>query len=62
MMYIDNPRLVYGVGVELNKVHTQKYKVNMETKKLGVVECLDKDEVACGDEDVVDFLYQGVLE
>ena len=24
----------------------------MDTKKIGVVEWLDKDEVACGDEDV----------
>ena len=33
----------------------------METDKLGVVECLDKDEVACGDEDMVVYLDRGVL-
>ena len=34
----------------------------MNTKKLGVVEFLDKDEVVCGDEDVVACLDEGVLE
>ena len=33
----------------------------MDTNKLGVVEFLDKYEVACGDEDVVTCLYKGVL-
>ena len=33
----------------------------MDTKKFGVVEWLYKDEVACGDEDVVACLYWGVL-
>ena len=34
----------------------------METKKLGVVELLDKDEVACCDEDVVALLDEGVIK
>ena len=33
----------------------------MDTKKLGVVELLDKDEVECGDGDVVEWLDEGVL-
>ena len=33
----------------------------MKTNKLGVLECLDKYEVACGDEDVVTCLDEGVL-
>ena len=33
----------------------------MDKKKLIVVECLDKYEVSCGDEDVVAYFYQGVL-
>ena len=34
----------------------------MDTKKLGLVECLDKDEVACGDEYMVAYLDEVVLE
>ena len=34
----------------------------MDTKKLGVVECLDKYEVACCDEDVVACFYEGVVK
>ena len=34
----------------------------MDTQKLGVVECLDKDEVACCDEDVMACLDEGVVE
>ena len=33
----------------------------MDTKKLGLVECLDKDEVACGDEYMVACLDEVVL-
>ena len=33
----------------------------MDTKKLVVVECLDKYEVACADEDVGAYLDEGVL-
>ena len=33
----------------------------MNTNKIGVVECLDKYEVACGSEDVVAWLDEGVL-
>ena len=33
----------------------------MDTKKFGVVECLDKYEVECCDEDVVAFLDECVL-
>ena len=33
----------------------------MDTNKFGVVECLDKYEVACCDEDVVSCLDEGVL-
>ena len=53
MMYVYNLRVVYGVSVEIHKVHTQEYKCNMDTRKLGEVELLDKDEVECCDEDVV---------
>ena len=33
----------------------------MDTNKLGVVECLDKDEVECCDEGVVVCFDEGVL-
>ena len=33
----------------------------MDTKKVDVVQLLDKDEVACFGEDVVALLYEGVL-
>ena len=33
----------------------------MDTHKFGVVEYLDKDEVAFDDEDVVTWSYEGVL-
>ena len=33
----------------------------MDTNKLGVVEFLDKYEVACGDEDVMACFDEGVL-
>ena len=50
MMYLDNLRMLYGDSVELHKAHTYDYKCNTDTQKLGVVELLDKYEVACGDE------------
>ena len=62
MMYVYHLRIVYGDSVELRKVYTQEQKCNMNTKKLGVVEFLDKDEVVCGDEDVVACLDEVVLE
>ena len=34
----------------------------MDTNKLGVVECLDKNEVECGNEAVVGLLDECVLE
>ena len=34
----------------------------MNTKQLGVVECLDKDEVECCDQDVAVCLDQGVMK
>ena len=61
MMHVDNLRLVYVSSAELHKVHTQYQKCNMDKNKLGVVEFLDKDEVACYDDDVVEFLYEGML-
>ena len=52
MMYVDDPMLVYVGTVELHKVHNQEQKCKYG-KKLGVAECLDKDEVECCDEYVV---------
>ena len=40
MMYIDKLRIAYMISVELHKVHTSESKCNMNTNKLGVVECL----------------------
>ena len=62
MVYVDNPRMINGGSVELHKVHTQQQKCNLDTQKLGVVECLDKYEVTCCDEDVVVFLDEGVVK
>ena len=56
MMYVDNLRVVYRGSVELHKVHT-----NIDTPKIGVDGCLDKDEVKCCDEDMVACLDEGVL-
>ena len=61
MMYVDNLTMIYGGSLELHEVHTQKQKCNIETNKLGVVECADKYEVSCGDEDKVACLYEGVF-
>ena len=61
MIWIDSSRVVYRGIVELHKVHRYEYKFNMDKNKLGLVECLDKDEVACCDEDVVARLDEGVL-
>ena len=33
----------------------------MDIQKVGVAECLYKDELSCGDEDVVTCLDEGVL-
>ena len=60
-MYVENLRVVFGGILGPHKVHAQEQTVNMDTKKLGVVELLDKYEVVCCDEDVVAYLYQGVL-
>ena len=61
MMYVDNQMVLCVGSVELYKVHTQQYKHNMYTNKLGVVKCLDKCEVARCDKDVVILLDEGVL-
>ena len=61
MIYVDNLRMLYGCSVELHKMRTQENKFNIDTKKLVVVECLDKYEVACADEDVGAYLDEGVL-
>ena len=55
-MYVDNPMVVYVGSVELNKVHMLEQKCNIYTNKLGAVECLDKYEVACCDEGVLECL------
>ena len=53
MMYVDNLMVVYVGSVELYKVYTQEQNYNMYKNKLGVVECLDRDEAACCDANVV---------
>ena len=50
MMYVDNLRMVFWVSVELHKLHTYEYKCIMDTNKVGVVELLDNNKVACFDE------------
>ena len=52
LAYGDNLRVVYKDSAELHKVHKYEQKRNMD-KKLVVVACLDKDEVACCDDGVV---------
>ena len=61
MMYVDKPKMVYGESVELHKQCTQEQECNIDTKKLGVVECLDIYEVTCCDAYVVACLDEGVL-
>ena len=61
MMYVDDLMVLYVGSVELHKVNTYEQKCNMETNKLGVVECLDEYQVAFCDEDVLACFGQGVL-
>ena len=53
MVYVNNLRMVYDSGLQLHKVHTYKYKCNINMNRLGVVAFLDKDVVAYFDEGVV---------
>ena len=62
MIYVDNLRMLYGCSVELHKMRTQENKFNIDTKKLVVVECLDKYEVTCCDDDIVTFLDDSVVK
>ena len=61
MMYVDNVMVAFVDSAEIHKVHMQEQNCNMDTKKLGVVEYLDKYEVVCCDEYVVACFDEGVL-